>query len=296
MSAAASEKAAARAWDASNTLDRTDRERNAQLVVLSSELNHEHRLANEHAAQAIGHARRAGELLIQAKAVVTHGSWESWLTEHFAGSARTARRYMRLAKRWPELGSESATVATLTGAEALIATSKKSKNVTMNSSLTNFTNEAVDAYLGVADALREARDSKLYRETHDTFDAYIQDRWGLRPELVELGLWFPTKGMFVADFDTADAVVSGVILPVAEPVGKYFSVCRFVAYTKREEGFVEGVARGVRLDGVSRWLQRLGLPSVGDAAWELSEDASWGHELIAMLEGAPRDPRYVGPR
>ncbi len=65
-------------------------------------------------------ARRAGELLIQAKEFVPHGEWEKWLSKHFSLSGRTAAGYMRLARRWDELREKVATVATLGLREALV--------------------------------------------------------------------------------------------------------------------------------------------------------------------------------
>jgi hypothetical protein len=44
------------------------------------------------------HYRRAGEMLVEAKDQVAHGSWGRWLTKNFELSDRTAARYMRLAR------------------------------------------------------------------------------------------------------------------------------------------------------------------------------------------------------
>jgi hypothetical protein len=44
------------------------------------------------------HYRRAGEMLVEAKEQVSHGSWSRWLTKNFELSQHTARRYMRLAR------------------------------------------------------------------------------------------------------------------------------------------------------------------------------------------------------
>jgi hypothetical protein len=44
------------------------------------------------------HYRRAGEMLIEAKEQVAHGSWVPWLTKNFELSKRQANRYMRLAR------------------------------------------------------------------------------------------------------------------------------------------------------------------------------------------------------
>lgn len=44
------------------------------------------------------HYRRAGEMLVEAKDQLPHGSWTNWLTKNFELSKRTAMRYMRLAR------------------------------------------------------------------------------------------------------------------------------------------------------------------------------------------------------
>ena len=45
------------------------------------------------------HYRKAGEMLIEAKDQVAHGSWSRWLTKNFELSQNTALRYMRLARK-----------------------------------------------------------------------------------------------------------------------------------------------------------------------------------------------------
>jgi hypothetical protein len=62
-----------------------------------------HRQARMHAAQAVEHARLAGEALLAAKAALPHGQWESWLLENCELSVRTAQAYMRLSSRLKEL-------------------------------------------------------------------------------------------------------------------------------------------------------------------------------------------------
>jgi len=42
------------------------------------------------------HYRRAGELLLEAKAQLTHGEWSGWLKRHFTMSSATAHRYIKL--------------------------------------------------------------------------------------------------------------------------------------------------------------------------------------------------------
>ena len=68
------------------------------LTVIASEINREHRLAEEHAAQAVDHAIRCGEMLIEAKAQLKHGEWLPWLAANFEGSEDTAGNWMRLAR------------------------------------------------------------------------------------------------------------------------------------------------------------------------------------------------------
>jgi hypothetical protein len=58
------------------------------------------RSAQEAAAAAID----AGHRLIEAKALIPHGQWLPWLTEHCDMSSRTARRYMQLARSGFNIG------------------------------------------------------------------------------------------------------------------------------------------------------------------------------------------------
>jgi hypothetical protein len=77
-----------------------------RLSVLADELGQEVRAAEDAARDAVSHAIRAGELLIEAKSLVKHGEWLPWLDANFPGSERTAQTWMRLA-------SKSAAVADL---------------------------------------------------------------------------------------------------------------------------------------------------------------------------------------
>lgn len=42
----------------------------------------------------------------------------------------------------------------------------------------------LSTYGDVIRTLREVRDGGLYRETHDDFEAYCRDRWGLTSDLI----------------------------------------------------------------------------------------------------------------
>jgi N6-adenosine-specific RNA methylase IME4 len=70
----------------------------ALLRSLAAKANAEARAAEEHHQQSKEHARRCGEALIRAKALVPHGEWGQWLRANFERAARTARLYMQLAQ------------------------------------------------------------------------------------------------------------------------------------------------------------------------------------------------------
>lgn len=71
-------------------------DRDGRPLSLVERINHEHRACALATGAAVRHAVRCGELLAEAKAGVRHGEWLGWLRENFAGSARTAQKYMRL--------------------------------------------------------------------------------------------------------------------------------------------------------------------------------------------------------
>lgn len=80
---------------------------------LAEQINAEHDLAFGKATEALEHARRAGELLVEAKARVPHGAWLEWVRDNCSFSIRTAQGYLRLAARWPELQGKCARPAHL---------------------------------------------------------------------------------------------------------------------------------------------------------------------------------------
>jgi hypothetical protein len=91
-------------------------------AMLAREIEREHQAAYGKAREALEHARRAGELLLQAKAAVGHGQFGKWLTEHVSFAERTAQAYMRIASNWPAIeAAKTATVADLTVRGALSA-------------------------------------------------------------------------------------------------------------------------------------------------------------------------------
>ncbi len=63
-------------------------------------------IVQEHTAARAGleHARRAGELLIEAKQQVQHGEWLPWIKANVACvTRRMAQHYMRLARLWERI-------------------------------------------------------------------------------------------------------------------------------------------------------------------------------------------------
>ncbi len=80
------------------------------LVSIAQEINEEHEAASRAVRSALEHARRAGELLLEAKAQRAHGEWLPWLAEHCpAVSPRVAQMYTRIASSWPELEARAKT-------------------------------------------------------------------------------------------------------------------------------------------------------------------------------------------
>jgi len=62
-----------------------------------AEINQLHELASSTARQAVGYARRAGELLLQAKKDLPHGEFGKWIAANLNISDRTVQRYMAVA-------------------------------------------------------------------------------------------------------------------------------------------------------------------------------------------------------
>ena len=79
------------------------------------------RVVTEHEAvraamkSTLEHALACGDLLIEAKAKLAHGTWRPWLKEHCASlSERTAQVYVSLAKNRAAIEAKSADAADLT--------------------------------------------------------------------------------------------------------------------------------------------------------------------------------------
>lgn len=88
------------------------------LSALAERISAEHLACRTAYQDSLSHARACGELLIQAKAEVKHGSWLPWLAENTQIGERSARAYMQVARDWAVL-EKSATVADLSFRDAL---------------------------------------------------------------------------------------------------------------------------------------------------------------------------------
>jgi hypothetical protein len=97
------------------------------LLTLAAQINAEHAAIGDALSTMLPRARKAGVLLLEAKAQVAHGEWGEWLATHFTGSERTARAYMQVARGWGEIDLKTAgsAVLSLEGALKLLASPKE---------------------------------------------------------------------------------------------------------------------------------------------------------------------------
>ena len=84
-----------------------------------SRANEAHARTLRCAHETVVHAIEAGKELLRLKANVPHGRWLVELEASFIGDARTAQRYMHLAKHAEELQRKNDTVSHLTIRDAL---------------------------------------------------------------------------------------------------------------------------------------------------------------------------------
>jgi hypothetical protein len=69
-----------------------------RLPVLAAEIADAHQGAAKAIVTSLSEAMRAGERLLEAKALVRHGEWRTWVAGNLPFSERTASRYMRLTR------------------------------------------------------------------------------------------------------------------------------------------------------------------------------------------------------
>jgi len=103
------------------------------LEELASNIRAEYAQVCESFGNAMLHTLAVGRLLLKAKSAVDHGGWLAWLAQNCELSARTANRYMRLAKHpTPLLEGDPSRVADLSlrAADALLTKHKSPKTNT----------------------------------------------------------------------------------------------------------------------------------------------------------------------
>jgi hypothetical protein len=102
-----------------------------KLENLKEKINTHHQACEQAVGAALGHAMDAGDLLSEVKASLSHGEFGPWLGANFAGSDRTARVYMRVARHRKEIDAKMAEPAVLSidGALKELATPKNEEHL-----------------------------------------------------------------------------------------------------------------------------------------------------------------------
>jgi hypothetical protein len=106
-----------------------DNRRAAQLGGLVKKIDKEIKNCGKAVRSALEHARKAGNYLLEARKLISHGEWAAWVTDNVKLPLRSAQLYMRIAKRWDELEANTQDLAHLTveGADKLLRRPNKDK-------------------------------------------------------------------------------------------------------------------------------------------------------------------------
>lgn len=84
-----------------------------RLAQLAEQANQAHELVRDAALRFCRHSVQAGMALLEARDLCPAKCWGAWLQDHFDGCPRTARRYMKQAKKLLLLGIERTDVSVL---------------------------------------------------------------------------------------------------------------------------------------------------------------------------------------
>lgn len=92
-----------------------------KLNTLAAKINHSHEECISSLRASVSHARRTGNFLLEAQALVEKAreKWIPWVQDHCDFSVSEAQRYMRIANRYSELSKKCADPRALTITEAL---------------------------------------------------------------------------------------------------------------------------------------------------------------------------------
>lgn len=82
---------------------------NAEEIEFGSRIRAEHEAGERAAKEAVRHWRRAGEMLLKAKAELIHGHFQLFLKDAVEIHPRSAQRYMLLAREMAKLPAQEAT-------------------------------------------------------------------------------------------------------------------------------------------------------------------------------------------
>jgi hypothetical protein len=154
---------------------------NTELSNISAEINREHALAQQNANIAIEHGKRAGELLLQVKESLPHGSFGAWLSENVAVSDRQAQRYMRHAKGLPVLRSmKSDTVSVLEYNPESIA------KIVADTVAKQLESEREKMRLEIENEIKNKELSELAKGINADYESFKQNRDGLIDDLFKM--------------------------------------------------------------------------------------------------------------
>jgi hypothetical protein len=152
------------------------------LAKLAKRINALYARVETAARSVVADAKEAGELLLKAKEQCPHGQWRPWIEANFAGSLRTAQKWMRLAEGWPELEANAPSTALLTIEQALeyLAEPREEESREEEES-----NRIVIEQADLDAALKAARVPKQYRqEALDHMKRECRPCWSISLALV----------------------------------------------------------------------------------------------------------------
>lgn len=174
------------------------------LTIIAGEINQEHDACEAAFSESLTHARRAGELLIEAKGQVEHGEWLGWVEANCKFAPRTAQVYMRIERNWEELANtQGLALLGVEGAAKLLAAPSEVQvnehGTIIGSELERLEGEMEDDLelaWNVGRSLQKVRDERLYLLTHRSWSDYCLNRWGMTTREVNAKI----DGSYIRDF------------------------------------------------------------------------------------------------